>query len=228
MGSGLNKAVAAAMKKEGGALERVENLEKGFKAIVEDMTQVMQALQQIATSVDTRNGALEDAVNAIIEVVGRKPIEEEIKRARIEKLEARSAREKVAFDAAIVAGQVVPAEVVGDMSVIIGSEVNKDGDALYPLRVQMIYRSIDEDKKDKFKGVKVGTVIETLMGSKFTISEIWDAIIPSPVAAAEPVTGELVEVPVEQSDISTGDEPVDATTEEALLEDLQPSPQSSN
>lgn len=213
MGSGYGKKIAREAKAaSSGALERVEKLE-AFR------NDVLQAMRQTFGIVDTRLQNTEDVVNALIILVGKEDVEKKVQELQIERLEAKAGTEKAALDAAVTANQVVVADVIGDRSVIVGSEVDKDGKQLYPSRVQLLFPTVKDDYKERLRGAKAGDVIETPVGSKFTILEVYDIVLNPPPPAAEAGARE-VDVPQSEEVPTSGDEPAEGEVEKQLVEDL--------
>lgn len=192
-----------------GVLERVKNLEKRQRDI---MTGVSQAF----ASSDQRHSSTEEVLNAIIMIVGRDAVEAEVQRQTIERLESKSAKEKVALEEALKAGRCAPAEVVGDRSIVVGFEVDKEGNKLHPHRVQLLYQSLRPEYKERMKDRKVGDEFDTPPGTKFTVTEIYDiALNPPKETQEEPQANE--EVPTEAAQKT---EPVDEEVEARLVEEL--------
>ncbi len=200
---------------QGSILARLAKLEKFQKDI-------LRAMNQTFTIVDNRENATEEVVRALITLCGQEAVEKEVRRAKIEDLEGKSAKQKAGFDAAIEAGKVVPGDVVGDRSVILGSEVDGDGNQLYPVRVQLLFAQLPEDYQKCYKGAKVGETVTTPTKSKFTINEVWEVVVKGEeiestqtTAAAPPADpAATVAAPTE------GDEPPDAELEKQLVEEL--------
>lgn len=174
----FGRAGKGPVPKEGpGALDRLKSLE-GFRE------EILRAMRQTLGAVETRLGNLEEVNEAVVNVVGRAAIEEEVKRAHIERAEAKAAVETKALDAAYASGKIKDAEVVGDMSVIVGSEVDKDGNKLYPSTVQLLFAVLAKEYQAQLRGAKAGDVIETPFGSKFTVSKVYD-IDPTKASSAQ-------------------------------------------
>ena len=225
MGSGIGKQLAKkAVQTSTGALERVEALEKAVdnltKAVIENakgQQQIMLAVRQALGMVDARLGEQTELTKALVNIVGVKPVMDEVRRAQIEDLENKSLLEKAAFDEGVKEGKVVKVDAVSERSVIIGSEVGPDGEALHPLRVQLFFGTLKEEFRPAILGKVVGDVIETPAGTKFTIGEIWDVVVTESTEAAPdaPVEAEQVDAAPQ-----VADEPVTGDAEQKLVEEL--------
>jgi DNA-binding transcriptional regulator of glucitol operon len=178
---------------------------------------------------------LEEINEALVNLSGRPQVEEEVKRLHIERVEARSAIEAKALDAALNSGKIKEVETIGELSVIVGSEVDKDGNKLYPSRVQMLFATLKKEYQDALRGAKRGDVVETPFGSKFTVTVVYDIVPPDqqpvlPQPAVElhpaeqlPVTLTEEEEAVLVESLASAVEEIDAekeAVEEQLVEDL--------
>jgi hypothetical protein len=209
-----------------GSLERLKALEDFRGEILRAVRQTFQAIEQ-------RLQNLEEVNEACVNLIGRTQVEEEVKRLHIERVEARSAMETAALEQALKDGKIKEVETIGDMSVVVGSEVDKDGNKLYPSRVQLLFATLHKEYQDKLRGARGGDSIETPMGSKFTVATVYDVIPqaeqvpPPPLPAgtppvdAEPLDAEAEAKLVEQlSDAAAEIEAEAKAVEEQLVEDL--------
>ena len=194
--------------KEPGALDRLKSLED-FKS------EILRAIRQTFAAVEQRLQNLEEINEALVNVVGRTPVEEEVKRAHIERVEKKAATEAAALEAAYKAGKIVDAEEVGDMSVIVGSEVDKDGNKLYPSVVQLLFMTLVKEYQDQIRGKKAGDVIETPFGSKFTVSKVFN-VNPNQAQAVQQATEGVTPASTPQVEA----EPLSPEAEALLLEGL--------
>jgi hypothetical protein len=202
-------------KGEPGALERLKVLEGKVKELEGFRGEVLRAIRQTFAAVEQRLGNLEEVNEGVVNVVGRAAIEEEVKRLHIERVEAKAAAETAALDAAYAAGKIVDAEEVGDMSVIVGSEVDKDGNKLYPSTVQLLFATLTKEYQEKLRGAKAKDVITTPFESKFTVSKVYniDPNASNAVQQAQAAVPPAGTPPIEA-------EPLSPEAEEMLLEGL--------
>ncbi|HVT63203.1 MAG TPA: hypothetical protein VHD33_06950, partial [Legionellaceae bacterium] len=122
-------------------------------------------------------------LDALITILGTEAVFNQIKKAKIEKAEANSAAMKDALEKQLAEGGVKVSEVVGELSIIVGSEVDKDGNQIPPARAQVLFAQLTPELAALMLGKKVGDVVETPVGSKFTISELYDMVLPDPANA---------------------------------------------
>lgn len=205
-------------QKQMGAFQMLQALEKRVDALDEFKVDVLRAMKHTFVVVEQRLQNLEDILEAVVVMLGRELVEKKVQDLHIEKLETRAAADKIALELALKEGRVAPSDVVGEKSVVVGSEVDRDGVPLHPLRVQQLWQAIQSpEMKEKLLGKKVGDVIETSIGTKFTVNEVYDITMKAEAAAADP---RPVEVPVPETTEVPASEPEDAAVEQALVEDL--------
>jgi hypothetical protein len=196
-----------------GALDRVKALEQ-FRE------EILRAVRSTFAAVEQRLQNLEEISEALVNLSGRAQVEEEVKRLHIERVEAKSAIEQKALDAALSTGKIKEAEVVGELSVIVGSEVDKDGNKLYPSRVQMLFATLLKEYQEKLRGAKVGDVIETPFGSKFTVQIVYDIVPPDQQPQPSPAAQLDAPVPEGAKLPDVAITPLDEETEAKMVEDL--------
>ena len=197
-----------------GALDRISALESFRDG-------VLRAMRSTFAAVEQRLSSNEEIIHALINLMGSENVEREVTKLAIAKMEERSVKEKAGFEAAVKRGELVLADEVGDSSVIIGSEVDKDGNSLHPLRCQLLYATVKQGYKEKLKGAKVGDSIDTPAGSKFTVNEIWNVLPPEerPKQAEAPAAAASEDAtPEGTADVK--DEVVDEKVEAELVEEL--------
>lgn len=194
---------------QGGILERLKKLERFEKDI-------LRAMNQTFNIVDQRETQTEEVLRAVINLLGRETVEKEVRRLKIEELEGNSTKQKAAFDAAKTEGKVVATQVVTEKSVILGTEVDKDGNQLYPVRVQLFYPQLPPDYQAVYLGAKVGDVVTTPTASKFTVHEVYEVVVKDETLETQTETAPAVETQAPAS----GDEPASDELAKQLVEDL--------
>ena len=199
MGSGIQKKI----EKANGVLDRVNNAEKNIQMIYEN-------IQKNFSVVDTKLSEQGEILDACVTLLGLDTVLEQVKKARIDKSEAESENKRVALETALAEGKIVVTDTIDTQSIIVGSEVDKDGNPLHPLRAQILLAQIKPELAEPLKGKKVGDVVETPIGTKFTVLEIYNIVIPTKAEVAA-VTSEA-EVP---------SEPLDVAQQQSLVEDLE-------
>jgi hypothetical protein len=198
MGSGIQKKIRETNKTSNGMLERLTNAESNIKSIYETD-------QKNFTVIEQRFAEQSEILDALITLTGMEQVFEQIKTKRIEKAEVEAEGKKAALEKALQEGQIVVAETVGEQSILVGTEVDKDGNQLHPIRAQLLFAQIKKDLAEPLRGKKVGEVIYTPIGSKFTLQEIYDKNVPAVEATADAVPPA---------------EPLTVEAQQALVEDL--------
>jgi len=207
---------------QSGALAKLELFGKQLMALGKNYDEfrqdILRAMRHTFTVVETRLSNIEDIMEAVVYLMGRETVEKKVQELHIEKLESRSAADKTALEMALKEERVVPSEVVGEASIVVGSEVGKDGTPLHPLRVQQLWQAVQNaEMKAALLGKKPGDVIETSIGTKFTINEVYDITMKAKVEAAD---AKPAEVPVEETQAPELPA-VDEAVEQQLVEDLE-------
>jgi hypothetical protein len=205
MGSGIQKKIRETNKTSNGMLERLTNAESNIKSIYETD-------QKNFTVIEQRFAEQSEILDALITLTGMEQVFEQIKTKRIEKAEVEAEGKKAALEKALQEGQIVVAETVGEQSILVGTEVDKDGNQLHPIRAQLLFAQIKKDLAEPLRGKKVGEVIDTPVGSKFTLQEIYDIVIPT--------KAENVPVVEATADAVPPAEPLTVEAQQALVEDL--------
>lgn len=204
MGAGIGKRLAKeAISKSLGAVGEVQALKQGQQ-------QILMAVRNTFGLVDARIGELSLQVQALVNLMGEATVKAEVERLQIEEIEAKSALETASFEAAVKEGKLVKAEVVGDLSVIVGTETNAEGVQLHPLRIQLLYGSLKPGFKESYTAKRVGDVIDTPVASKFTITDIYDIVV-------EAVKEELK---AKEADPNAPAAPANPTPEGVVLKDV--------
>ncbi len=174
MGSGIQKKVTK------GALERIKGLE-------ESLQQTVQAVNQTLNLIDTRFRAIEEQLSAIVTMVdkankssinlagGACTVAEEIERARGAKRAAQVDAAKKALEAGVASGDIAVVETIGEKSVIVGHERNKDGTDKPQARSQILFTTVKPEFQDKLRGKGIGTIIESESGT-FEVLEVYDLV----------------------------------------------------
>jgi hypothetical protein len=180
-----------------------------LKALEDFRGEILRAVRKTFNEVEQRMRGMEEVNEALVNLAGREAVEEEVKRLYIEHAEAKSAMEGKALEAGLAAGKLAVSEIVGDMSVVVGSEVDKDGNQLYPSRAQLLFATLRPEYQEKLRGGKVGDVVVTPFQSKFTILAIYDILPQAPPAAGQQVPAVPLPVgspPVEGQPLSDEEE----------------------
>lgn len=191
-----------------GALARIEAVESQNK-------QIIAALNQSLAAIEQRLRALEEALEATVECVGVESVQDAIEDIRQRKAEMQAEFEKQSLQKAIDDGRAVPAEVVGEQTLIVGREYDASGKVLPGGRVQLFFSQIVPEMVEVLKGKTVGTVLDLPAGGKFEILEIYGLVKKD----AAPATAESAPASEAPADITA--ELSDAPAAEAAPEAAQ-------
>lgn len=180
MGSGIQRKI----RETNDAASAVTNQLNEIKTQLSGLANETNAkFQKLAGWIDNTFQKKDEILDALITILGTEAVFNQIKKAKIEKAEANSAAMKDALEKQLAEGGVKVSEVVGELSIIVGSEVDKDGNQIPPARAQVLFAQLTPELAALMLGKKVGDVVETPVGSKFTISELYDMVLPDPANA---------------------------------------------
>lgn len=182
--------------RERNALERISNLETDLNAVAQS---AQMAIQQILQRLNTVQENLETLVAATI---GAEALAERVQKAREDRAVEQAKRAKDALDNALIEGQVVPAEKIGQQSLITGYEADKDGNTKVPGYVQLGFSGILPEFQEKMLGQGVGFEFEIADGGKFVVTGVFDIVPPATEEAAPaqdvPAAEQVVDVTPQQ------------------------------
>jgi len=133
--------------------------------------------QDVFTSIEMLNQQLAiitDRLIALTTVLGMtEKVEDEVgKKLAAIKLE-RVKEVKEGLQMAIDAGDIVPTETISQDSLIVGVELDQEGNEVAPYHVQQVWRGFNEDIQVKLLGCRVGSIVES-GGSKFNVRGIYE------------------------------------------------------
>lgn len=152
-----------------GALERIDELEKLIPNL-------LSSINEALLRVDNRVSELAD----VIEVIGDKIGKEEVLKLLQERREARdmdnAVKAQEALQKAVEAGVAVAVDTVSEKSLVVGVEYDKDGKAIPPARVQLMFTQIKPEVREKLAGNGPGTKVETPAGGTFEVLEVYNLV----------------------------------------------------
>jgi hypothetical protein len=168
-------------------IERVEDIERTQQGI-------LQALNQLMIQANERFNNQAEITAAIAEHIGPEKVKQ-----LVEELRDRQDAELVAkaikyLEGEIDAGRLQQIETMSAKSTVVGVEVDKDGKAIRPGRVQIPFTNIMPELQEQLLGKPAGTRVETKGGTTFEVLEVYE---PVEQAAGSSVP---VEVPETESD----------------------------
>jgi hypothetical protein len=149
-----------------------------------DLTGLVDALNKSLTLVEQRLTTLDEVSNAVVSVLGVELVQAAITASHVKKAKADADAQAKALLMAVDKGLVIKSELLTEKSVIVGRELDKDGNEVPPGRVQMLYGQIKEEFRAALLGKPVGTQIDTPVGGKFEVVDLYE-IQEKPVPPAE-------------------------------------------
>lgn len=161
--------------RERNALQRIEALEENFSNLV-------NSLQAIINRLDSTVGQTYEAVDAIVAELGPDVVANRIKLNRQERAEQAAKVSKEELEKAIADGKLREASLVGEGTLLVGQDLDKDGNVVPPGYVQVAWATLKPEYQEKFKDQVVGSKIEVETGT-FEITGIYE---PVPEGEATP------------------------------------------
>ena len=157
--------------RERNALERIAALEG-------DLSGLMSGVQNAITELERRVMTASEVIDAVVRIVGQETVEAAVIAARDERAATAATQAKEGLEKALAAGQLVPGTVIGDASVIVGVECDKDGAAIKPGYIQLSMQGVKPEFKEKMLGQAVGFKFDTVDGNTFTVNGVYEAAPP--------------------------------------------------
>lgn len=156
------------------ALERIDLLENEIPRLISAINGAFEQLNE-------RVGSLAKLVEAVVETVGAEQVEQSLKAIEDRKIELQLSAAKAELDSQVAAGNMLKVEVVGEKSLIVGREFDREGVLIPPGRAQIMFASIKPEYQEKLKGQQAGFMFETV-GGKFEVMEVYDEVVKAPEA----------------------------------------------
>lgn len=157
------------------ALTRIGELEQGNVRLVAGIQQAFQELTQQFTQPISQ---LTELVEALSSIVGKEKVNEAVDGIRKARVEESAESAKKALDSLVDQGVAVPTTAIGENSIVVGREYDKDGALLHPGRVQLQWSYIKPEFQEKLKGQGPGAKIEAGNGNTFEVVEAYDIVAP--------------------------------------------------
>lgn len=188
MSNGMQRQMSQ-RKQVKSALERIEALEQTVPQIVMGVNQAFNQQGQ-------RQEQLAAIVEAVVELFGAETVDAKIREIADRKVLQNLAKAQEALKEGLEKGEVLKAETINEKSLVVGREIDKDGNPVFPGRVQLTFSAIKPAFQEKLKGQAAGFSVETENGSKFEVLEVYDVVEKKAEAPAETV-GLAAPAPVE-------------------------------
>ena len=170
LGRVQSKSKVSTGQQVAGLAERLDQLGQAIDVALNNMN------QQLSTAVEI--------LNAVVGHIGEDKVVELIKenrkKADLEKVE----KTKSQIGAMADSGLLVKADEVGEESLIIGKESDKDGNVIHPGWVSIGFKDVKPEFKELLKGKKVGDIFDTPVG-KFEVLQVWNFGTPKVEVTAD-------------------------------------------
>lgn len=167
------------------ALERIDTLEQ-------DVPRIFQAVNEALTQSNQRMSQLGKVLEAVVELFGSETVDAKIKEIDTRNVQAQADGARAALEAGVADGTLVSALDINDKSLIVGREIDADGNVVFPGRVQLMFSGIRPEFQEKLLLQGPGFVVETQNGGKFEVLEVYNVVEKAPVVE-EPAATAAVE-----------------------------------
>lgn len=184
-------------------LERILQLEDNLKLVAKDLNTVNQNVQNVSKEIASAIGAIIEQTNRQFQIIGTQvfnlnqaaetlieltdPVQfAETKAKLIAEAPQRQLEHKrkvldeeaTEFQKLIDAGQITPALVIEDGTVMAGNEFDKDGNRTYDYQGTLFvqFDQIRPELKGVFQGKAVGDKIEAMPGVTFEVTAIYKIV----------------------------------------------------
>lgn len=154
--------------RERNALERIAQIENDLSAMV-------GAVQQALQTIEARINAQTEILDAVIQEIGAEQINARIEGTREARAVEQAETAKEGLKKALETGDIVPAAVIGEKSVITGIEYDKDGTPVKPGYVQLGYNTVKPEFQEKILGQPAGFKFDTSDGT-FEITGVFNVV----------------------------------------------------
>jgi len=153
-------------KKAQSLQEKVDNLEQLFG-------QLMLGIQEQSQRSAQNLGNLAEVTQALVELTGKKQVDELIESNRIIKAQADADRNQEELLNGVKDGYVTITDIIAPDSFLVGKEILSNGKVLGVGRQFVDFESLDSKYKEELLGKSVGAIIRTPVGGSFEVLEIY-------------------------------------------------------
>lgn len=178
------------------ALDRIDAVESTINELVSSLNGVIQQL-------NARLADMSEKLQAVTDVVGVENVTKALDALAQAKAEKQLASAKEALNDALTKGHLVPAATIGENSLVVGREFDKDGNLIPPGRIQLTFSGIKAEFQEKLKGQGFGFTVDTPTGGKFEVLEVYDFATAAKATAPSEV---VVEATASTDTTTTTDE----------------------
>lgn len=158
------------------ALERIEALEQEFPRIIGGVNNGFM-------NVEGRLNETTEIMNAMAELIGQDSVAAKVAENRTKRAEATAAAQTEGLAKALADGKVAKVETISEKTIIIAKAFDKDGNLEVPGRIQMDFGQVKPEFREQFLGKSVGAILDTPVGGKLEVTELYEVVAPPPPAA---------------------------------------------
>lgn len=174
-----------------GALDRIAALE-------DSLPRIMQAMDQVLNQLNNRLDALEQVSEAVASHVGTEQVAATIVELRAKKAQDAADANAKSLAEAVEKGTVKLVDMVSEKALVVGRELDKDGNKVGSDPIQINYQQIKPAFQEQLLGQAVGYKLTTEAEGTFEVLAIYEAVekpdVPEEVANTPP--GEPVPMPI--------------------------------
>lgn len=179
------------------ALDRIDAVESTINELVSSLNNVIQ-------QINSRLSDTTEKLQALTDVVGVDKVNDAMRTLALAKAEKQAAAAKEALDDALAKGQLVAGSVIGENSLVVGREFDRDGNVIPPGRIQLTFGGIKSEFQEQLRGQGFGFTVETPLGGKFEVLEVYDFVTATTKAETAP-SEVVVEAAASESAAGTTD-----------------------
>jgi hypothetical protein len=165
-------------------VQRTDRLEKAHNTFV---SEVVGSFGRI----DSKFAEHSELFASIIEILGQDAVLAKLNERQANRDREQAEKSSALVKAAVEKGDLKPVDVIGEKTLIVGKDLDKEGKTIGPGRVQVAFGDLKPDFKAKLLGGKVGTSVVTTEDEKegvtqtFEVMELYENVVkaaPAPEA----------------------------------------------
>lgn len=154
--------------------QQVKSISQRVSDVEKNVGRALAAVSQRFQEDGNRLNTIDEFVDALIEQAGREDIFAIVNEKRVARARAAAENEKRLLDEGIADGYVLPAEKIGERTLIVGKYVSPDGNDVEPGRVQLVMPTVQAEFKAKLLGQQAGFAMDLPGGGKFLAQELYE------------------------------------------------------
>ena len=190
------------------ALGRIQTLE-------ETIPQIVQGVNQAFGEMNAGLSAAQERLEAVVKMLGTEQVEATIQETRVARAAAQAEAQKDAVAEAVKGGKLLAVDKIGEQSLVVGTEFDKENKAVGSGRVQLPFAGIKPEFRDQLLGKGTGASFDLPEG-KFVVNEIYDPApeAPAPTEAPAPCDGDCKGCTANGADCGGSSTPAEVTPTE--------------